>query len=419
MPADRTHDLVLYGASGFIGRLTAAYLARHAPVGTRLALAGRSLDRLAAVRDELGERAAGWDLLAADAGDAAGLTALAEQTGVVVTTVGPYAKYGHALVAACAAAGTHYADLAGELLFVRDCIDRQHDTARRTGARLVHACGFDSVPSDLAVLATAQQAAADGAGELTDTTLLVVAIRGGLSGGTLDSLRNQVDVLRADGSLRRLVTDPYTLSPDRGAEPDLPADSDTPTVGRENGRWIGPFAMAPFNTRIVRRSNALQHWAYGRQFRYQEAMSFGSSPLGPLLALGTGAGLLALGSGLAFGPTRGLLDRLLPAPGEGPSREARERGHFRLEVTATTVTGARYRTTVAAQGDPGYAATAVMLGESGLSLALDPLASGGGVLTPATAMGAPLADRLRVAGFTLTTERLTPEGSLGGSTSDG
>ena len=408
MPATRAYDLVLFGASGFVGRLTAAYLAEHAPVGTRLALAGRSLDRLAAVRSELGQRAAGWELHEADAADAGRLTALAEQTRAVVTTVGPYAKYGHALVAACAAAGTHYADLAGEVLFVRDCIDQQHDTARASGARLVNACGFDSVPSDLAVLATAERAAADGAGQLSDTTLLVVAIRGGLSGGTIDSLRNQVDVVRADASLRRLVADPYTLSPDREAEPDLPADSDdTPVLGRENGRWIGPFVMAPFNTRVVRRSNALQDWAYGRQFRYREAMSFGSSPFGPVLAVGTGARILALGGGLAFGPTRRVLDRLLPAPGKGPSRQARDRGHFRLEVTATSTTGARYRTTVAAQGDPGYAATAVMLGESGLCLALDPLSSGGGVLTPATAMGGSLTDRLRAAGFTLTTERLT------------
>lgn len=407
MLATRAYDLVLVGASGFVGRLTAAYLAEHAPPGTRVALAGRSLDRLAAVRSELGERAAGWNLLEADAADAARLTVLAEQTRAVVTTVGPYAKYGHALVAACAAAGTHYADLAGEVLFVRDCIDRQHDTARATGARLVNACGFDSVPSDLAVLATAERSAADGAGELTDTTLLVVAIRGGLSGGTIDSLRNQVDVVRADRSLRRLVTDPYTLSPDRDAEPDLPADSDTPVLGRENGRWIGPFVMALYNTRIVRRSNALQDWAYGRRFRYREAMSFGSSPIGPALAVGTGAGILALSGGLSFGPARRVLDRLLPAPGKGPSRQARDRGYFRLEVTATSANGARYRTTVAAKGDPGYAATAVMLGESGLCLALDPLSSGGGVLTPATAMGGSLAGRLRGAGFTLTTERLS------------
>ena len=407
MGGGRTYDLVLYGASGFVGRLTAAYLDEHAPAAARIALAGRSASRLQAVRADLGPAAAQWPLIEADAADPAALTRLAEQTAVVVTTVGPYAKYGLPLVAACAAAGTDYADLTGELLFVRDSIDACHDVAEASGARIVHACGFDSVPSDLAVLLTAQRAAADGEGELTATTLLVVSMRGGVSGGTIDSLRTQVDVVRADGSLRRLVTDPYTLSPDRSAEPDLPADSDTPLLGREDGRWIGPFVMAPFNTRIVRRSNALQDWAYGRRFRYREAMSFGGSPLGPLLAAGTSAGVAGLAAGLGFSPTRTVLDRVLPAPGQGPSQQTRERGHFRMEVTATTTTGARYRTTVAAKGDPGYAATAVMLGESGLCLALDPHPAGhAGVLTPATAMGALLAERLRAAGFQLSTDRL-------------
>ncbi len=407
MKAERTYDLVLYGASGFVGRLTAGYLAEHAPPATRIALAGRSAGRLQAVREDLGPAAAQWALIEADAADPVALTSLAEQTSVVVTTVGPYAKHGLPLVAACAAAGTDYADLTGEVLFVRDSIDTCHDVAQASGARIVHACGFDSVPSDLAVLLTAQRAAADAAGKLTDTTLLVVSMRGGVSGGTVDSLRTQVDVVRADRSLRRLVTDPYTLSPDREAEPDLPADSDTPLLARENGRWIGPFVMAPFNTRIVRRSNALQSWAYGRQFRYREAMSFGRSPLGPVLAAGTAAGIAGLGAGLVFGPTRTVLDRVLPSPGEGPSRQTRERGHFRIEVTATTTTGARYRTTVAAKGDPGYAATAVMLGESGLCLALDPPpVDRAGALTPATAMGAVLAQRLRTTGFHLATERL-------------
>jgi len=405
-PKDRTHDLVLFGATGFVGRLTAAYLAKAAPAGTRIALAGRSAQRLAAVRAELGGQAAEWPLVAADSSDEAALTALAESTRVVVTTVGPYAKYGLPVVAACAAAGTSYADLTGEVLFVRDSVDRYDATARGTGARIVHACGFDSVPSDVGVLLTAERAAADGAGELTDTTLVVVSIKGGVSGGTLDSMRNQVDVSRADRALRDVVADPYALSPDRSAEPDLGSESDTYVVGREDGRWTGPFVMAPFNTRIVRRSNALQDWAYGRQLRYSEVMSFGSTPLGPLLAAGTAAGVVGLAAGLGFGPTRSVLDRVLPAPGQGPSKVVRDRGSFRLEITATTTTGARYRTTVAAKGDPGYAATSVMLGESGLCLALDPVTSGGGVLTPAVAMGAALADRLRAAGFTLSTELL-------------
>jgi short subunit dehydrogenase-like uncharacterized protein len=164
--------------------------------------------------------------------------------------------------------------------------------------------------------------------------------------------------------------------------------------------------MAPFNTRIVRRSNALQGWAYGRGFRYREVMAFGRGPLGPALAAGTALGVAGMGFGMALPPTRAVLDRVLPKPGEGPSERTRERGHFRIETTGTATDGRRYRTTFAMQGDPGYAATAVMLGESGLCLALDDLPGGGGVLTPATAMGTKLVDRLRAAGAEIETVAL-------------
>jgi short subunit dehydrogenase-like uncharacterized protein len=202
------------------------------------------------------------------------------------------------------------------------------------------------------------------------------------------------------------MTDPYSLSPDRAAEPSLGRESDVTAVGRIDGRWTGIFVMAPFNTRIVRRSNALQGWAYGRGFRYREVMAFGRGPLGPALAAGTAVGVAGMGVGMALPPTRAVLDRVLPKPGEGPGERTRERGHFTIETTGTAADGRRFRTTFAMQGDPGYAATAVMLGESGLCLALDDLPGGGGVLTPATAMGTALADRLRAAGARIETAAL-------------
>ena len=327
----------------------------------------------------------------------------------------PYRAYGPTVVATAvvdsassvsAAAGTHYADLTGEALFVRDAIDASHEQAVASGARITVSCGFDSVPSDLGVLLTAQAAAGDGQGTLADTTLVLVSARGGVSGGTVDSLRGMVDVITADSNKRKVLADPYSLSPDRADEPDLGRESDATTVARVDGRWVGPFVMAPHNTRVVRRSNALQGHAYGRTFRYREVMSFGTSPAGPVLAAGTGVGILALGAGLAIKPVRYVLDRLLPKPGEGPSEKTQQNGHFTIHVTATTTTGARYRTIVSAKGDPGYAATAVMLGESALCLGLDDLPPAAGVLTPATSMGTALADRLRAAGFTLSTERL-------------
>ena len=405
----RELDIVVFGASGFVGRLVAGHLATAAPDGLRVGLAGRSADRLTAVRSWLGPRAAAWPIVVADVQDAQSIAALAGRARVVATTVGPYQRYGLPLVAACATTGTDYVDLTGEVLFVRQSIDRWHTVAVESGARVVHACGFDSVPSELGVLLCAEQAAAEDAGTLEDTVLHVKSVAGGFSGGTIDSMRAQLDAVSADPALRRLVDDPYSLSPDRSAEPELGDERDRMTVSKdpELGRWTGSFVMAPFNTRIVRRSNALTGYAYGRRFRYREVMGYGRSPLAPVIAAGVTTGLAAGMVGMSFGPTRALLDRVLPAPGSGPSQAVRERGHFRIEVVARTSTGARFTATVAAQGDPGYTATAVMQGESALCLALDRdrLPERAGVLTPATAMGSALADRLRAQGFDISVRR--------------
>ena len=423
---ERTHDIVLFGASGFVGKLTASQLAEQAPDGTRIALAGRSQAKLEAVRAGLGPGAKDWPILIADANDEQALTELASSTTVVVTTVGPYAKFGMPLVAACAAAGTHYADLTGEVLFVRRSADSYHEAAERTGAKIVHACGFDSIPSDLGVLLTAERAAADGAGELGQTTLYVRRLRGGFSGGTIDSMRTQAIETRSSPADRQIVADPYGLSPDRAAEPSRgstkPAKATSPLdvvkgvvkglpVRRTaDGHWTGPFVMAAFNTRIVRRSNALLGHAYGRSFRYQEIMDFGTSAKAPAMATAMTAGLLGVAGGLQFPATRAVLDRVLPKPGEGPSPDDQQRGRFRMEIESTTSTGSRYRTTVAADADPGYSGTAIMLAQAGLCLALDDLPDRAGVLTPAVAMGDVLAQRLRDQGFTLTTDRIDPEG---------
>jgi short subunit dehydrogenase-like uncharacterized protein len=408
----RELDLILLGASGFAGRLTAGYLAGHAPPGLRIGLAGRSGKRLAAVRDGLGTTAQAWPLLAVDSADPGGARSLARMAGAIATTVGPYRRLGLALARACAEAGTDYADLTGEVLFIRDTMASCQQTAARTGARIVHSCGFDSVPSDLGVLLTRDAAAIDGAGDLEDTTLVLTAMRGGVSGGTLASALGQIDDMRASASNRRIVADPYALSPDRDAEPALGDERDLSGVRYDPGlqQWTGPFIMASFNTRVVRRSNALQGWAYGRQFRYREVTGFGAGPGAPVRALAVTAALTALMAGAALRPSRVLLWPVLPKPGEGPGEKARRAGFFRLQVHARTATGARYLTRVEAHGDPGYAATAVMLGESALCLTLDRdrLPDRAGVLTPATAMGAVLTNRLRSAGHTYEAARISP-----------
>ncbi|HEV2452195.1 MAG TPA: saccharopine dehydrogenase NADP-binding domain-containing protein [Streptosporangiaceae bacterium] len=411
MSGDRELDVVVFGVTGFVGRLVAGYLADHAPPGVRIGLAGRSGRRLADVRARLGSAASSWPLLVADCGDGASLAALARAAQVVVTTVGPYRRQGLALVEACARAGSNYADLTGEVLFMRDSIDRYHGVAAGTGARIVHSCGFDSIPSDLGVLLLHQAARSEGAGDLEDTTLVVTAVRGGVSGGTLASGMGQWDEVRASAQARRLVDDPYALSPDRGAEPDLGDQRDLGWACHDAGLgiWVGPFIMASLNTRVVRRSNALQDWAYGRRFRYREVTGFGSSPSAPVQAAALAAGLKALTAGLAFPPSRALMGTVLPRPGQGPGDKTRRAGYFRMQIHTRTSAGMSYLGKIEARGDPGYAATSVMLGESALCLALDRdrLPDRAGVLTPATAMGAPLAERLTSAGHTLTAQRIT------------
>lgn len=414
--ATREYDIVLYGATGFVGKLTAEYLAK-AGGKARIALAGRSTDRLRAVRDTLGESAQSWQLLTADASSPKTLDAMAEQTQVVVTTVGPYSRYGLPLVAACAAAGTDYADLTGEPPFMRESIDLYHKQAQDTGARIVHACGFDSIPSDLTVYALYRRAREDGSGELVDTHFVVRSMSGGISGGTIASGVEVLDAVSRDPDLRRQFADPYTLSPDRDAEPELGAQPDLPLRrGRQiapelTGLWTAGFMMAPSNTRIVRRSNALQDYAYGRRFRYSEHMNVGSSALAPVVSAvvsGIGNAVSALGSRYFRLLPRKLVDRALPKPGSGPSEAVRERGFYKVETYTATTSGARYVATMAQRGDPGYKATAVLLGESGLALAMDrdALSDLHGVLTPAAAMGDVLMARLPAAEVSLETARL-------------
>jgi short subunit dehydrogenase-like uncharacterized protein len=429
MPADRVgrvhddlmtreFDIVLFGATGFVGALTAAHLAEHGG-GARIALAGRNRGRLESVRAGLGPSAAEWPVVAVDATDGAGLRSLARRTTVLATTVGPYAAHGREVVRACAEEGTHYADLTGEVLFVRWSLDTVAARAAETGARIVHACGFDSIPSDLGVLVTAERAAADGQGSLTDTVLTVTSMRGGLSGGTIASARRQAITARSDPAARRTISDPYGLSPRREEEPSagrrqpggprgavrrlVPIERDPTT-----GRWNGPFVMASFNTRIVRLSNALTDWSYGRELRYREVTDFGSSAVSPVLAVGMALGLGGMLGGLSWGPTRAVLDRFLPRPGEGPSAAQRAAGRFRMLVRATTTSGSHYVTRVGADHDPGYDGTAIMLGEAALCLARDAdrLPHRAGVLTPATAMGDVLVERLRAHGFTFDVERV-------------
>lgn len=419
-------DVTLFGATGFVGRLTAEYLASHAPQGVSIALAGRNQFKLEKVRDEISQETGvaavkEWPVVVADSFDAPSQAKLAEQSKVIISTVGPYAKYGEELVRACAEAGTHYVDLCGEVLFMHRSASKFHAVAEKTGARIVHACGFDSVPSDIGMMLL-HEAAKESNSPLTDATMLV-KMKGGLSGGTIESARNQTVEAKQDPTAAEIINDPYGLSADRAADPSTDDKElgkqkdfgfiDTAKHGGPEG-WAGPFLMAGSNTRVVRRSNSLLNHAYGPRVRYGEYQPTGAGIKGRLRAF-------ALAGGLGLGFTlinieklRPLLSKWIPEPGEGPSKESREAGFFKTTHYGTTKSGQHYSATVSAQGDPGYKSTAVMLSEAALTLALDQdklpeRAEGaggtGGVLTPATALGNAYVERLRAAGFTLESKR--------------
>lgn len=408
----RDLDIVLYGATGSVGTLTARYLAGS---GLKVALAGRSAQRLVALRHALPGQAHDLPLVVTDTDNREALSRLAARTRVMISAVGPYAAQGIPIVAACAAAGTDYVDLAAEVPFVRRSIDTHHEQSVDTGARIVHSCGFDSIPSDLTVFALHRRVMADGAGELAATTFVLRAANYamGFSRGTVDTMFELMRAGSSDQKIRSLLDDPYSLSPDRAAEPDVGPQPDVSLrqgeeIGPElSGLWTSGYLMALYNTRCVRRSNALLGWEYGRRFRYAETASMGTSPAAPAMAAMTNA-TIGVASKLGGAYLRmfppGLWESLIPRPNGAGAPQ----GHYRVETYATTTLGARYVASMVQRGDPGYAATAVLLGESALGLVCDrdQLPDRHGVLTPASAMGDVLLKRLAAAGVTVQTTQL-------------
>lgn len=413
-------DVVVFGATGFVGRLLCEYLAeRRQPDGTpiRWAMAGRSRAKLEAVRAGLPDGNEAIPLLVADADDSVSLRQLCEQSRVVVSTVGPYAQYGEALVRACAETGTDYCDLTGEVHWIRAMIDRYETTARETGARLVHCCGFDSIPSDLGVLFTRQQTRKHWNRDPEAIHMRVKAMRGGVSGGTVASMLGVLEAARNDRKLRRALGNPYLLCPPDHGFMARQTDFSRAFFDRASGRWAAPFVMAGVNTRVVHRSNALAAMTedYGEpaaNLIYDEAILTGRGWRGALSAWSVSIGLGLFVTAAWFRPTRRLLQRfLLPSPGEGPDRERREKGFFDLRFYATDAQGNQLETRVFGERDPGYGATARMLGEAALCLAEDVGSSvPGGSWTPATALGQPLVERLQdYAGLHF--ERIEPQAS--------
>jgi len=385
-------DIIVYGASGFTGRLVAEYLARQYGVGgsVRWAMAGRSLEKLAEVRDEIGAPGE-TPLVVADAGNEASLAAMVSRTKAVLTTVGPYQLYGSALVAACAAAGTDYLDLCGEPAWMRHMIDAHQATAQRTGARIVFSCGFDSIPFELGVWFVQEAARQKLGGPVPRVKGRVRGMKGGFSGGTAASLKATMAAAARDPSIIALLKNPFSLVP--GFEgPEQPSGA-KPLFEEDLGSWSAPFVMAAINTRNVHRSNALLGQSYGADFVYDEMMLTGPGDQGQQIAEAIAGGAGGLGGEGG------------PKPGEGPSKEERETGFYDVLFVGIAANGQRVMASVKGDKDPGYGSTSKMIAESAICLVTEAGEVPGGIWTPGAAMQGKLVARLEAnAGLKFTVE---------------
>lgn len=375
--SQRKFEVVVFGATGFTGRLVAEYLAAKHP-DVRWAMAGRSMDKLASVRDEI-SAPADTPLIVADSSDAASLKALAESTDAVITTVGPYQKYGEPLVQACVAAGTDYVDLCGEPAWMRDIIDRYDGEAKKTGARIVLSCGFDSIPFDLGVFFLQEEAIRSGGAPITRVKGRVRKMKGTFSGGTAASFFESMKRAGEEPHILDWLKSPFSLS-GGFTGPKQPSGS-KPIYEEDLGSWSAPFIMATINVKNIHRSNALLGHRYGEDFIYDEMMLTGPGEQGEKIA-----NHVANDKSMAENP---------PKPGEGPSKEERETGFYEVMFTGETADGKRLTVSVAGDKDPGYGSTSKMISEAALTLLeTSRETTPGGVWTPAPALGRTLIDRL-------------------------
>ena len=399
--ADKKFDIIVYGATSFVGQIITRYMHTQFADGSIVwAIAGRSRTKLQQVSDTIG--LSGIEMIVADSVDEGSLRQMCAQTKVVMSTVGPYALYGELLVRVCATTGTDYCDLTGEPQWIRKMQLRHEADAVKSGARILHCCGFDSIPSDLGVHFL-QRNALEQFGQTCDRiTMRVANMKGGASGGTIASMINMVKEAVSDADLRLELKDPYSLCPPDHSffvqQPDV-------KIAYDNvyGGWIAPFVMAGINTRIVHRSNALSHNSYGAEFTYEEAVATGQGAKGKRMARATSWGVNALMIGLAVPPIRWLLESfVLPKPGEGPTEKAQLEGGFDIVFLGSTAQGENIRCRVTGDRGPGYGSTAKMLSQASACLAKDvPDTVAGGFWTPATILGDRLIDRLKAhAGLT-------------------
>jgi len=375
--ADREFDIIVYGATGFTGRLVAEYLGETYPTGVTWAMAGRSLSKLEEVRDLIGAPS-GITLITANSDDPASLKAMCERATVVISTVGPYQLYGDDLVAACAATGAAYVDLCGEPAWMRHMIDAHHDAAKASGARIVFSCGFDSIPFDLGVLTLQQCATAKHGKPAPRVKGRVRIMKGGFSGGTAASIKATLAAAARDPRIVALLTSPFALTP--GFKGPHQPTGLIPEYDSSIGAWVAPFIMAPINTKNVHRTNFLLGERYGADFVYDEMMVAGLGDIGKAAAE-------------AIARINPLAGDKGPKPGEGPSKEERDAGHYDVLFIGEYPDGGRVECVVTGDRDPGYGSTSKMIAESALCLVQD-VKGDGGIWTPGALMGDALRERL-------------------------
>lgn len=392
---EREFEIILWGASGFTGRLVADYLYKKYGNNGKLrwAIGGRSKQKLEAIAAEVTGDKEGLAVVIANSNDEASLKSLAARSQVVCTTVGPYALYGTSLVAACVENGTHYCDLTGEILWMDRTIKQFQSQAELTGARIVHTCGFDSTPSDMGVYFLQRQMQAIYGVPTRHIKYRAKSFSGGFSGGTVYSMINMLDEVQKKPALQHSLDDPYLLNPEGSYRGDDANEQNIAVYDHDFQSWTSPFPMALINTRVVRRSNALMDDAYGKDFRYDEATLSESSIKAHIAAFGS----LAMMGSMGISPIRKLLQGFLPAPGQGPSQEKRENGFYEIHFHGVHPSDRNkdMRAIVSGDMDPGYGSTSKMLAECAVCLVKDDIQIAGGFWTPASAMGDALLDRLQ------------------------
>ena len=393
--SQREFEIILWGASGFTGRLVADYLYANYGQGNELrwALAGRNQSKLEGIVEEIAGAKDALPIVIADSEDLTAMKAMAARTQVICTAVGPYALYGTNLVAACVEKGTDYCDLTGELQWMKRVIGEYQSEAELSGARIVHTCGFDCIPSDMGVYYLQQQMQQVHGVTAAQIKLRTKAFAGGFSGGTVYSMMNMMDEADSDPEIVTILADPYALNPPGSHRGEDVNDQTTAIYDEDFTSWTSPFAMAGINTRVVRRSNSLMNYAYGEDFRYDEATLSDSSIKARAAAL---AGNMVMGS-MAITPLRKLAAGLLPAPGEGPSKTKRENGFYEIWLHGRHPNDRSkdVRAIVKGDMDPGYGSTSKMLAECAVCLARDDVEVAGGFWTPASALGNHLLARLQ------------------------